>query len=140
MLPDLPYLEWSFKYEHSPEIVKRNNADTFLEACRKLHTMFQRFVSLSTGHDDGTSGIDFSTVEDRIKDITYKCCLPHDLCYAYGDPGNDIERKQADDNFYSDLITKAGMKKWCAAAFLAAVRLGGTEEFGFSFSWGFAHK
>ena len=27
------------------------------------------------------------------KDITYKCCLPHDLCYAYGDPGNDFERK-----------------------------------------------
>ena len=58
------------------------------------------------------------------KDITYKCCLPHDLCYAYGDPGNDIERKQADDNFYNNLITRAGMKKWCAAAFLASVRLG----------------
>jgi hypothetical protein len=69
VLPDLPYLEWSFRYEHSPQIIKRNNADTFLEACRKLHTMFQRFVSLSTGHDDGTSGIDFTTVEDRIKDI-----------------------------------------------------------------------
>ena len=74
------------------------------------------------------------------KDITYKCCLPHDLCYAYGDPGNDIERKQADDNFYNNLITRVGMKKWCAAAFLAAVRIGGPEEFGFSFSWGFAHK
>jgi len=70
------------------------------------------------------------------KDITYKCCLPHDLCYAYGDPGNKIERKQADDNFYNNLITRAGMKKWCAAAFLAAVRLGGAEEFGFSFFMG----
>nr|WP_304511876.1 DUF6765 family protein [Desulfobacula sp.] len=69
VLPDLPYLEWSFRYEHSPEIFKRNNVDTFLEACRKMHAMFQRFVSLSTGHDDGTSGIDFSTKEDRIKDI-----------------------------------------------------------------------
>jgi len=68
-LPDLPYLEWSFKYEHSPEIVKHNNADTFLEACMKLHKLFQRFVSLSPGHDDGTSGIDFGRVEDRIKDI-----------------------------------------------------------------------
>jgi len=72
------------------------------------------------------------------KDITYKCCLPHDLCYAYGEPGNDLERKQADDNFYNNLITQAGMKKWCAATFLAAVRLGGTEEFGLSFSWAFA--
>jgi len=69
VLPDLPYLEWSFKYEHSPEIVKRNNADTCLEVCRKLHKLFQRFASLSTGYDDGTSGIDFSTKEDRIKDI-----------------------------------------------------------------------
>ena len=39
-----------------------------------------------------------------------------------------------------DLVTKAGMKKWCTVAFLAAVRLGGAEEFGLSFSWGFAHK
>ena len=60
--------------------------------------------------------------------------------YAYGNPSNDIERKRVDDNFYSDLIINAGMKKWCAAAFLAAVRLGGAEEFGLSFSWGFAYK
>ncbi len=74
------------------------------------------------------------------KDITYKCCLPHDLCYAYGDLGNKIERKQVDQKFYSDLIIKAGMKKWCAFAFLAGVWIGGAEEFGLSFSWGFAHK
>ena len=63
------------------------------------------------------------------KYIIYKCCLPHDLCYAYGDLGNKIERKQVDDKFYSDLIIKAGMKKWCASAFLAGVRIGGAEEF-----------
>ena len=48
---------------------------------------------------DGCSGLPdeamgFFTGCD-CKDITYKCCLPHDLCYAYGDPGNDLERKQA---------------------------------------------
>ena len=64
------------------------------------------------------------------KDITYKCCLQHDLCYAYGDLGNKIERKQVDDKFYSDLIIKAGMKKWCASAFLAGVRIGEAEEIG----------
>ena len=74
------------------------------------------------------------------KDITYKCCLPHDLCYAYGEKGNDIERKQVDLIFYNDLVTKANMKKWCAKAFLAGVRAGGTEVFVLSFSWGFAHK
>ena len=91
---------------------------------------------------DGCSGL-----SDKImgfftgcdwKDITYKCCLPHDLCYGYGEPGNDIERKRVDLKFYSDLVTKAGMKKWCASAFLAGVRIGGAEEFGLSFSWGFA--
>jgi hypothetical protein len=74
------------------------------------------------------------------KDLTYKCCLPHDLCYGYGEPGNDVERKRVDEKFYSDLVTKAGMSKWCASAFLAAVRIGGTEVFGLSFSWGFARK
>jgi len=74
------------------------------------------------------------------KDITYKSCLPHDLCYGYGELGNDIERKRVDVKFYSDLVTKAGVIKWCASAFLAAVRIGGAEEIGLSFSWGFANK
>ena len=52
-------------------------------------------------------------------DITYRCCLPHDLCYAFGDAGNEIERQHVDLNFYDHLMTKAGMKKWCAAALLS---------------------
>ena len=74
------------------------------------------------------------------KDITYKCCLPHDLCYAYGETGNEIEREQVDKNFHHDLVTKAGMRKWVASVFLSSVRIGGAEELGSSFSWGFAHK
>jgi len=31
--------------------------------------MFQRFLSFSSGYDDGTSGVDFSTVEERVRDI-----------------------------------------------------------------------
>lgn len=69
-------------------------------------------------------------------DITYKCCLPHDLCYAYGEPGNDIEQERVDLKFYSNLVTKAGMQNWMASA----VRVGGKEAFGFSFSWGFAWR
>ena len=72
--------------------------------------------------------------------ITYRCCLPHDLCYGYGERGNSDERKRVDKIFHSDLVTKAGMKEWCAPAFLVAVRIGGSERFGLSFSWGFAHK
>ncbi len=74
------------------------------------------------------------------RDVTYKCCLPHDLCYGYGELGNPIERKRVDMKFHSDLVTKAGMGKWQAAAFLTAVRVAGPEEFGLSFSWGFAHN
>ena len=74
------------------------------------------------------------------EDITYKCCLPHDLCYGYGEKGDTSERKRVDEQFYSDLVTKAGMKEWCASAFRVAVRIGGSERFGLSFSWGFAHK
>ena len=37
-------------------------------------------------------------------------------------------------------MTQAGMNEWAASAFLAAVRVGGAEIFGLSFSWGFAHK
>jgi hypothetical protein len=74
------------------------------------------------------------------QDITYKCCLPHDLRYAYGETGNEMERKEADQELYHNLVNNAGMKEWCAAAFLAVVRIGGVEHLGLSFSWGFAHK
>ena len=74
------------------------------------------------------------------RDITFKCCLPHDLCYGYGENGNEIERERVDLKFYSDLVTKAGMAKWMASAFLAGVRIGGAEVFGQAFSWAFAHK
>jgi hypothetical protein len=74
------------------------------------------------------------------RDITYRCCLPHDLRYAYGRPGDHAERKRADEAFFNDLVTKAHMKTWMAAVFLAGVRLGGREEFGLSFSWAFARK
>jgi len=93
---------------------------------------------------DGCSGL-----PDRLmglftgckwRDITYQCCLPHDLAYGYGELGNKTERKYVDEKFYNDLVTKAGMHKWAAAAFLAAVRVGGAEAWGLSFSWGFAHK
>ena len=74
------------------------------------------------------------------KDITYKCCLPHDLCYAYGEPDNGIEKHLVDAKFKSNLITKAKMTDWCAQAFYAAVSFGGAAVFGLPFSWGFASK
>jgi len=76
----------------------------------------------------------------NANDITYKCCLPHDLGYAYGQPGNRMERKRVDLKFQSDLVTKAGMKDWMASAMYEGVRVGGSEVFGQPFSWAFARK
>ncbi len=133
-----------------PEIGEVMNARAALELCRHfdLDYLVDRIESKPDDYKDWTFD-GCSMLPDRVmglftgcdwKDITYKCCLPHDLCYAYGDPGNDPEKKRVDAKFYSDLVTKAGMKKWLASAFLTAVRVGGKEEFGISFSWAFAHK
>lgn len=75
----------------------------------------------------------------KWKDITYLCCLPHDIGYAYGEPGNKNERKSVDYLFFHNLIHLAGMKPWLASVFMNAVKLGGTEELGLPFSWGFAN-
>ena len=131
-----------------PEIGDMVSTKEALELCRHfgLDYLIERIESAPGRYKDwkfdGCSGLPdqvmgFFTGCDW-KDITYKCCLPHDLCYGYGESGNDIERKRVDLKFYSDLVTKAGMKKWCASAFFAGVRIGGAEEFGLSFSWGFA--
>ena len=72
--------------------------------------------------------------------LTYQCALPHDLAYAYGEPGNTLEKERVDLKFKSDLITKAKMPRLNAELFYTAVSLGGKEEFGLPFTWAFAHK
>ncbi|RJQ72297.1 MAG: hypothetical protein C4519_18595 [Desulfobacteraceae bacterium] len=108
---------------------------------RRINAHFDQYDSWKF---DGCSGVPDEMLGlftgCRWEDITFKCCLPHDLCYAYGEPGNDIERQRVDLNFYNDLVSKAGMRKFLASAFLEAVRIGGKEEFGLSFSWAFARK
>ena len=133
-----------------PEIDDMISTEQALELCEhfNLDYLVKRIESNAGNYKpwkfDGCSGLPdevlgfFTGCE--WQDITYKCCLPHDLCYGYGEIGNEIERKRVDIKFYSDLVTKAHMKEWCASAFLVAVRAGGAEAFGLSFSWGFAHK
>jgi len=133
-----------------PEIGDTVSATEALELCRHfgLDYLVKRIESAPEGFKDWNFD-GCSSLPDELmgiftgcnwKDITYKCCLPHDLSYGYGELGNKIERKRVDIKFYSDLVTKAGMSEWAAAAFLAAVRIGGAEVFGRSFSWGFARK
>jgi len=93
------------------------------DGCSCIH---DKFLGILTGCDSEA--------------ITYKCCLPHDLGYAYGEPGNRMERKRVDLKFQSDLVTKAKMKEWMASAMFEGVRVGGAEVFGMSFSWAFARE
>jgi len=133
-----------------PAINDTITTEAALELCRhfNLEYLVERIESDPTRYRDwkfdGCSGLPDELMGlftgCKWQDITYQCCLPHDLCYAYGDPGNRRERKQVDENFHRDLLTKAGMRPWAAAAFLAAVRVGGAEIFGLPFSWGFARK
>ena len=91
---------------------------------------------------DGVSGIPddlLGLLKGVNQDVvTFECALIHDLQYAVGKPGEDNEKYQADVLFRNNLIEKAGMKPWLADVFLKAVEIGGGEEFGLSFSWGFA--
>lgn len=133
-----------------PEIGDRVDTDQALELCRhfKLGYLVDRIEANRGAYKswifDGCSCIreEFlgfvSGCDSRA--ITYECCLPHDLGYAYGEPGNRMERKRVDLKFQSNLIHKAGMKEWMAAAMYEGVRVGGSEIFGFSFSWAFAQK
>jgi hypothetical protein len=72
------------------------------------------------------------------RDITDECALPHDLQYAFGDPGNEQEKARADHYFKTRLIIYAGMRPEAAEAFRKLVEWFGQEKYGLDFSWGFA--
>lgn len=67
--PDRPYLVWDFVYE-TPErnSGKRDNPDTFMDACKKLHDMFK---NAARHRPDFGGGIytPFSVIENSIKAI-----------------------------------------------------------------------
>jgi hypothetical protein len=133
-----------------PEIGDDVTTEEALDLCRHfgLDYLVKRIESAPERYRswkfDGCSGLPdrrlgFLTDRDW-REITYECCLPHDLGYGYGESGNREERRRVDEKFYRDLVSKAGMKKWCAFLFFAVVRVGGGEALRLPFSWGFAGK
>lgn len=74
------------------------------------------------------------------KKITFLCCLPHDLGYAFGEPGNMVEKQHVDQLFEQNLVDLAEMRPWLAEDFMNIVKVGGAERFGLNFSWAFAHR
>jgi len=55
---------------------------------------------------------------------------------AKKEPFRNRERKRIDEQFYNDLVNKAGTNERTASAFLLAVRIDGKQVFGPSFSGG----
>ena len=133
-----------------PEIDEKINIDRALELCNhfNLDYLVKRIQDNRQDYVDwrfdGVSGLPeqlaalIGGVDQNT--LTYQCALPHDLAYAYGEPGNTIEKERVDIKFKSDLLTKARMHPLSAELFYAAVRNGGIEQFCLPFSWAFSHK
>ncbi len=133
-----------------PEIGKTITTDAALDLCKHFNLNYlSKRIELNKNNYKEWIFDGCSCVHDKFlgliagcnsDDITYKCCLPHDLAYAYGDLGNHVERKRVDLKFLNDLIIKVEMEEWIATAIYQGVRIGGGEIFGLTFSWGFASK
>lgn len=67
--PDRPYLNWSFVYE-VPEVPsgERNNPESFLEACEKLHGMFHE-ASSSRPDLRGGSYTSFDEIRGNVRSV-----------------------------------------------------------------------
>ena len=71
--PDQPYLKWQFEYEYPsdsvPTLSERDNKETFLEGCMKLHIMFKNFVKLHPEHADILTEREFDVISPIVKEI-----------------------------------------------------------------------
>ena len=67
--PDLPFLEWNFKYEKNKQSVeKRDNPKTFLEGCEKLYKKLIKFSHLYYQNEQ-IKYRDFSEIKETIREI-----------------------------------------------------------------------
>ncbi len=70
--PDRPYLQWDFIYENDPHGARcpiRNNQETYLECCIKLHDLFQRVANAHAAFSDKAAYLAFHTIEAAVKNI-----------------------------------------------------------------------
>ena len=119
------------------ELAKYYQLDHIVERLEKHPERYRGF------YYDGCSMIDdrmlgILTKSRKWKDITDKCCCPHDIGYAYGDPDNEEEER-----LERDLEFKKGLKKvmrWheVVKLFFKGVRIGGKGCLKQSYSWAFA--
>ena len=134
-----------------PEIGETITTERALELCKffRIDYLTERIKENPDSYKlwtfDGASyswdtGLAFMTGVEQ-NDLTFKCALPHDLRYGYGEIENCKERADADSEFKMDLIYRAKMNRVSAWNLYAAVRIGGCNFFGIkNASWGFANK
>lgn len=135
-----------------PEIGDLITTEWGLELCR--HYGLDYLVERITAHPDLFEPWEFdgvSCVPDTVmgifvgkghawRDVTWKCALPHDLGYAYGEPGNEMERAKLDHDFRVALEVHAGMEPEMARIFERMVKTFGKEKYGHSYSFCFARR
>lgn len=65
--PDRPFLKWKFAYKRGNKNADlRNNRDTFLEGCEKIHSAFCKYA---TEAGQSIDPVDFSDIKGKISNI-----------------------------------------------------------------------
>jgi len=65
--PDRPFLRWKFIYiKDKKDSGWRNNHETFLEGCEKIHKAFSEYA---TKTERSINPVDFSTIKNKISEI-----------------------------------------------------------------------
>ncbi len=84
--PDRPFLKWNFEYEEAKQICpQRDNPQTFLEACEKLHAIFKEVALKRQDFADNNSYKDFDSIKDFIQEILNKQADKHGRIQAWKD-------------------------------------------------------
>jgi hypothetical protein len=72
IFPDIPFLDWQFKYESSEmgtNAIQRNNASDFLEAAQDLHCFFNRYAAISPDIADPSSVRKWDDIKSNVQKI-----------------------------------------------------------------------
>jgi len=65
--PDRPFLKWRFTYIKDNRVSEwRNNHDTFLEGCGKIHAMFSAFAIQA---NLSVNAVEFDTIKSKVSSI-----------------------------------------------------------------------
>ena len=68
--PDRPFLHWRFEYEkdrpNNEAVADRNNPETYLEGCQKLHNYLSKFAKRYYASPEIKG---FSSIEDTVKEV-----------------------------------------------------------------------